>query len=274
MKKYLQNSPEVPKANLCWKYLLSPVNITYHCVCVSHWVMSDSLQPLDCSSPGSSVHGIVQARILEWVAVFFSRGSSRPRGQTCVSCPGRRVLYHWATKEDPQWLITVSKTSPKGMQNASNFIMFDDSGSQESRWSTVEESVSALWASGQLRPQLWCFNGWALGWPGRFFHQMSSAPGHVKASLRWRSQPEHPHMTSQCAWTSHSLGVWFWGWGQTFQEIQAKLHGLCLPIFGIHVTSLQPRPVLTVQLRFKARDDFSPISLSETSKITLHYNTW
>ena len=183
--------------------------------------MSESLQPLDCSSPGSSVRGILQARILEWVAVSFSRGSSWPRDRTCVSCTGRRVLYQWATKEDPQWLITVSKTSPKGIQNASNFIMFDDSGSQESRWSTVEESVSALWASGRLRPQLWCFNGWVLGWPRRFFHQMSSAPGHVKASLGWRSQPQHPHTTSQCAWTSHSLGVRFWGWGQTFQEIQA-----------------------------------------------------
>lgn len=36
------------------------------------------------------------------------------------------------------------------------------------------------------------------------------------------------------------------GWGQTFQEIQAELHGLCLPIFGIHMASLRPRPVLTV----------------------------
>ena len=47
------------------------------CVCVSCSVMSDSLQP--CSPPGSSVHGILQARILEWVASSFSRGSSQPR---------------------------------------------------------------------------------------------------------------------------------------------------------------------------------------------------
>ena len=40
---------------------------------------------MDCSPPVSSVHGILQARILEWVAVSFSRGSSRPRDQTCVS---------------------------------------------------------------------------------------------------------------------------------------------------------------------------------------------
>ena len=43
---------------------------------VSHSVMSGSLQPMDCSPPGSSVHGILQARILEWVAVLFPRGSA------------------------------------------------------------------------------------------------------------------------------------------------------------------------------------------------------
>ena len=41
--------------------------------------------PVDCSPPGVSVHGILQARILEWVAMPSSRGSSRPRDQTCVS---------------------------------------------------------------------------------------------------------------------------------------------------------------------------------------------
>ena len=41
--------------------------------------------PMDCTPPGSSVHGILQARILEWVTIPFSRGSSRPRDQTWVS---------------------------------------------------------------------------------------------------------------------------------------------------------------------------------------------
>ena len=51
------------------------------------------------SLPGSSVYGIFQARVLEWVAVSFSRTSSWPRDQMCVSCVGRQVLYHWATME-------------------------------------------------------------------------------------------------------------------------------------------------------------------------------
>ena len=50
--------------------------------------------PMDCSLPGSSVHGIFQAIILEWVAISFSRASSQPRDQTHVSCSvGRRFYY-------------------------------------------------------------------------------------------------------------------------------------------------------------------------------------
>ena len=52
--------------------------------------------PIDCSLPGSSVHGIVQARIPEWVATSFSRESSRPRDRTCGSCICRQILYCWA----------------------------------------------------------------------------------------------------------------------------------------------------------------------------------
>ena len=55
--------------------------------------------PMDCSPPGSSVHGISQARILKWVAVSFSRGSSWPWDQTCISCISSCVLYCRATGE-------------------------------------------------------------------------------------------------------------------------------------------------------------------------------
>ena len=56
--------------------------------------------PMDCSPPGSSVHEILQARVLEWVAISSSRGSSQPRDGTqvsCDSCIGRWILYHCAT---------------------------------------------------------------------------------------------------------------------------------------------------------------------------------
>ena len=54
---------------------------------------------MDCRPPGSSVHGIFQARILEWVVISFSRESSRPRDWTWVSCIGRWILYHCTTWE-------------------------------------------------------------------------------------------------------------------------------------------------------------------------------
>ena len=58
---------------------------------------------MDCSLPGSSVHGILQARILEWVSISFSRGPSWPRDQTHVFCTGRWILYLWITWEVPEY---------------------------------------------------------------------------------------------------------------------------------------------------------------------------
>ena len=55
--------------------------------------------PMDCSIPGSSIHGIFQARVLEWVAISFSRGSSRPRNWTQVSLIVGRCFTVWATRE-------------------------------------------------------------------------------------------------------------------------------------------------------------------------------
>ena len=52
--------------------------------------------PLDCSLPGSSVHGIFQAKILEWVAISFSKGSFPPRDQTQVSRIEGRFFTIWA----------------------------------------------------------------------------------------------------------------------------------------------------------------------------------
>ena len=54
--------------------------------------------PMDCSPPGSSVQGILQAAMLEWVAMPSSRGSSQPRDQTCVSCTAGRFF----TTEPPK----------------------------------------------------------------------------------------------------------------------------------------------------------------------------
>ena len=68
--------------------------------------------PVDCSLPGFSVHGIFQARVLEWVAVSFSRGSSQPRNWTQVSHIAGRRCTIWATKEAQR------KAVPKNVQTA------------------------------------------------------------------------------------------------------------------------------------------------------------
>ena len=70
------------------------------CVCVCAWVVQSCPTLCDLmnySPPGFSVHGILQARILEWIATPFSRGSSRPRDRTLVSCTAGRFFTVWAT---------------------------------------------------------------------------------------------------------------------------------------------------------------------------------
>ena len=68
--------------------------------------------PVDRSPSGSSVHGISQAKALEWVAISFSRGSSAPRDRTSVSCIGRRSLYHRASMELILTLASLLGVSP------------------------------------------------------------------------------------------------------------------------------------------------------------------
>ena len=65
-------------------------------LCLTLW------DPMDCNPPGSSVHGVLQARILEWVAMPSSRRSSRPRGWSQISCTASRCFTFWATRE-AQW---------------------------------------------------------------------------------------------------------------------------------------------------------------------------
>ena len=55
--------------------------------------------PMDCSIPGSSVHGVFQTRMLEWVAISYSRRSSQPRDRGHVSCIGRQIIYYCVTWE-------------------------------------------------------------------------------------------------------------------------------------------------------------------------------
>ena len=64
---------------------------------------------MDLSLLGSSVHEILQARILEWIAIPFSRGSSQPRDGTQVSCIAGRFFTSWATREAQDFLLLTFK---------------------------------------------------------------------------------------------------------------------------------------------------------------------
>ena len=82
----------------------------YVCVCVCVCVLVTQSCPalcdlMDCSPPGSSVHGTLQARILEWITISFSRGSSRPRDRTLVSCTAGIFFTAWVTREAIVYII-------------------------------------------------------------------------------------------------------------------------------------------------------------------------
>ena len=102
-----------------------PKSSLYICKCLVHILLNPSLKDFehyfaymwnehsctvvwtffgtDCGLPGSSVHGILQARILEWVAIAFSRVSSQPRDRTQVSCLAGSLFTIWTTREAPKY---------------------------------------------------------------------------------------------------------------------------------------------------------------------------
>ena len=67
--------------------------------------------PMDYSPPGFSVHGILRARIREWVAIFFSRESFQSSDQTRVSCIAGGFFTIWATREDPVYYLILSENN-------------------------------------------------------------------------------------------------------------------------------------------------------------------
>ena len=90
------------KVSSFWKMTLLVMQIIWG-MCKRESVKSLSCvwlcDPMNCSPPGSSLHEILQVRILRWVSISSSRGSSQPRDQNPVPCNSRRILYQWTTWE-------------------------------------------------------------------------------------------------------------------------------------------------------------------------------
>ena len=77
---------------------------------------------MDCSQPGSPVRKILQARILEWVVVPFSRGSSQPRNQTGVTCVVGRPFTNWAMREAQSHSVVSDSLRPRGLYSPWNSL--------------------------------------------------------------------------------------------------------------------------------------------------------
>ena len=89
--------------------------------------MSDACNPMDCSPTDFSVYGIFHASILEWVSISFSRGPSRPKDRTRISCIGRGILLLLSHLGSPTTVIGTSKnqegkTDVKALQKQSSAL--------------------------------------------------------------------------------------------------------------------------------------------------------
>ena len=105
------SQPECPSTDMCM------------CVFVVHLVAQSCptlCDPIDCSTTGSSVHGILQARILEWAAMPFSRGSSQPRDQTQGSCLAGRFFTIWVSREAIYYMYIICVYQAHSIYNMFN----------------------------------------------------------------------------------------------------------------------------------------------------------
>ena len=115
--------------------------------------------PMDCSMPGSSVHGISQARILEWVAISFCRGSSWPKDGTQVSCIAGRLFTVWTTREILFLPLTKFLPSIASLIFIFRIFIIDNKGIYHfmnifilsSYWKVTSETTLTAWKLSFLR---------------------------------------------------------------------------------------------------------------------------
>ena len=139
---------------------------------------------MDCSLPGSSVRGILQSRILEWVAFSFWRGSSWPRDQTCIFCIGSWILHHWATWEyDPIALLYVYSRTNTEQPGQAGSLFFSSGQAWCHRQYVYRAAVASVvslvfsedqeWPARGFRKVLWCWQ--QCSGEGRWWSQTGSS---------------------------------------------------------------------------------------------------
>ena len=111
--------PSNPKERQCQRMFKLPHNCTHLRPSKSESEVTQSCltlcDPMDCSLLGSSVHGIFQARLLEWIAISFSRRSSRPRNRTWVSHIAGRRFTIWATRDASKVMLKIFQANIQQM---------------------------------------------------------------------------------------------------------------------------------------------------------------
>ena len=146
---------------------------------------------MDYHRPGSS-HGILQARIVGWVAISFSRGSSRPRDPTRGSCTGRCILHHWATWETQRTYINLRGAFQYTLgADKSCLTAFIGGTWQNSQMHRVRK-YTGRWAG----PGVWLGRGPAVSW-GQCFRL-----GRCNVRETSMERVAHQSECSQCRWTA------------------------------------------------------------------------
>ena len=148
--------------------------------------------PMHCSPPGSSVLGILQARILEWVAMTFSRGSSQPRDRTQVSCIAGGLLTVWAIWEAPKELVGFNSKDREGNGNQLQYSCLENPMGRGAWWAAVH-GVAKSWK-------------WLNELPFTFhFHALKKKMATHSSVLAWRV-PETREPDGLPSMGSHRVG--------------------------------------------------------------------
>ena len=127
---------------------------------VNHSVMSSSLRPhrIDCGPPGSSVHETLQARILEWVAISSSRGSSKTQGLNPGVLHNRQLRYLWTTREAKIKTVNESTSQRTPYHNQNKNWKLGQGTSLMIQWLRIHLAIQGarVWSLvGELRSHLW-----------------------------------------------------------------------------------------------------------------------
>ena len=181
--------------------------------------------PMDCSPPGSSVWRILQARILEWVAISFSRGSSLPRYWIWVSCIAGRFFTVWATREFQESMESISKED----------LVYP----HESCYAVVRNEECTLWIDGRNPGGTWLAAKSKL---------QNCVITHIRVHRHMHAT--HTTHTRSCIESNQdSLQCWLWpllnwavgiGAEMEIQDFRDNFHpNTCLNFFNKHKSDVQ-----------------------------------